>query len=552
MKGPIVRLIDLVRDERKGFVTALLASFATHVSTVVTVASLGWVVGRAWSHGSIRLPLIVLASAVFARAVLWWAEMSVAHDLAYRVIARLRLLVFDAFASIGPGGLTSQRSGDLATRSMADVELCEWFLAHTVTTVSAGLVVSATTVGVLAAFSAPSAVVAGCGALGLGALPWLLARWAEAGETNLRQASAETSANTTDLIWGMTDLTLLDPDGAWVDRATRAESGSSKWRDRRALVTAAEVATSLALLGAVSVLAVESLTASLRRNDISAASVPLVLALTIGAMLPVWPAAEASRRLGGVRAAVRRFTSVLDRAATAAEPPVVTNASEPFDLSSASTVRFHDVSYSYDWRRKPAVANITFELQPGECVALVGPSGAGKSTSAHLLLKWWHPATGAIEVGGHDLRTLDREILGRLVTFVPQDTHLFPISLADNISLGVPRASREEVKEAARRAMAHEFIAALPSGYDTNPGERGVRLSGGQRQRIAIARAMLRDAPILVLDEVSSNLDDTTEAELRAAMRAAATGRTTLVIAHRQATVDACDRVISLRDGRLQ
>ncbi len=214
-------------------------------------------------------------------------------------------------------------------------------------------------------------------------------------------------------------------------------------------------------------------------------------------------------------------------------------------------IRFDTVSFRYGPALRAAVDEVSFEVAPGETVALVGHSGAGKSTCANLVLRLWDVDTGAITIGGHDVREFPQEELRRLLTLVPQDAFLFNISLRENIRIGRPDATDAQVKEAARGALADEFISHLPDGYDTVAGELGARMSGGQRQRIAVARALLKDAPILIMDEAVSNLDAASEREVAAAMARAREGRTTLVIAHRLSTIRAADRIVVLDDGRV-
>ncbi|HEV8014042.1 MAG TPA: ATP-binding cassette domain-containing protein, partial [Stellaceae bacterium] len=181
----------------------------------------------------------------------------------------------------------------------------------------------------------------------------------------------------------------------------------------------------------------------------------------------------------------------------------------------------------------------------------VGASGAGKTTCANLLMRFWDPQVGTLRIGGCDLRDLPLEALRRKVTLVPQDVYLFNGSVADNIRMGRPEASQVEIERAARLAQAHDFIAALPKGYDTPCGERGTRLSGGQRQRIAIARAFLREAPVLIMDEAVSNLDTESEQALRAAMNEVRRGRTVLIIAHRPSTIRSADRILMIDGGHI-
>ena len=221
-------------------------------------------------------------------------------------------------------------------------------------------------------------------------------------------------------------------------------------------------------------------------------------------------------------------------------------------VSGGASLRFRDINFCYPSRpQQPALIHVDFEVKPGETVALVGPSGAGKSTVFQLLLRFYEAQSGHIELDGLPIETIDLRALRERVGIVPQDSVVFSASAMENIRYGRPEASDAEVVAAAKAAFAHEFIVAQPQGYDTFLGERGVRLSGGQRQRICIARAILKNSPLLLLDEATSALDAESEHMVQAALSSAMKNRTTLVIAHRLATVQNADRILVLEGGRI-
>ena len=224
----------------------------------------------------------------------------------------------------------------------------------------------------------------------------------------------------------------------------------------------------------------------------------------------------------------------------------------PLPVPLRGEIAMEDIVFHYPTRADaPALEGFTLRVQPGETVALVGPSGAGKSTVFALLLRFHDPQQGVVRVDGIDLRELDPAQLRESIALVPQAPTIFAASAADNIRYGRLEASDEELQRAARSAEAHEFITALPQGYASELGERGARLSGGQQQRIAIARALLKDAPILLLDEATSALDAQSERAVQHALENLMQGRTTLVIAHRLATVLKADRIVVMDRGRI-
>ena len=225
---------------------------------------------------------------------------------------------------------------------------------------------------------------------------------------------------------------------------------------------------------------------------------------------------------------------------------------QEFNGSVRGEIEFTSVNFKYPSRPdNPALSELDFKIKPGETVAFVGPSGAGKSTIFQLLLRFYDPISGFVKVDGIDLKQLSRETFRKNIAVVPQDPIIFAMSAIENIRFGRPDASDEDVISAAKAASAHDFITNLPNSYQTFVGERGVMLSGGQKQRIAIARAILRDAPILLLDEATSALDSENELAVKTAVEALSKNRTTLVVAHRLATVKKADRIIVLNHGKV-
>jgi ATP-binding cassette, subfamily B, bacterial len=255
---------------------------------------------------------------------------------------------------------------------------------------------------------------------------------------------------------------------------------------------------------------------------------------------------ETQVNLAGSLALFRRIFTVLDHPSEVADAP----RARPLARASGA-IELERVSFSYPGQVRPALDDLSVRIEPGRLVALVGPSGAGKTTLTTLIPRFYDPQEGHVRIDGHDAREVTLESLRRHIGIVFQDTFLFHASLRDNLLYARPDATEDELVAATDAAHMREFVAALPDGYDTTVGERGHRLSGGEKQRVAIARVILKDPRIVLLDEATSNLDSVSEQLIQAALRPLLAGRTSVVIAHRLSTILAADVILVLDRGRL-
>ncbi len=298
------------------------------------------------------------------------------------------------------------------------------------------------------------------------------------------------------------------------------------------------------LLGALIVIGLG--TWELSKGNISLGGLLAFMAYLTQLYSPIRGLSRLSNSLFSAAAGAERVIEVMDERPSVVDPP------EPVELGRAKgEVVFGDVSFRYPETEADVLQSVSFKASPGEVVALVGASGAGKSTAAKLLLRFYDPASGHIELDGRDIRDLSLESLRRNVAVVLQETLVFHASVRDNIAYGSEDVGEERIIAAARAADAHEFISALPEGYDTIVGQRGRRLSGGQRQRIAIARAMVRDAPVLVLDEPTTGLDAESSQRILEPLRRLMAGRTTIVISHNLTTIREAGSILVLDAGRV-
>ena len=486
-----------------------------------------------------------LGGVVVGRTVAAWAEMWLAHDLAYRILAELRIWIYRALDRLAPGYLLDRRSGDLSTAAMADVETFEWFYAHTVGTFIVAVVVPLGALLTLAAMHwlLPLALLPMT--LAVATVPFWLRKRAAAQGRRLRENLGSLNAEVVDGVQGLREVVAFGQGQRFLERLLRSSRSLVSVQVAHGSRAGGEHAVTAALitLGMVSIVIAAAYLVS--SGSLSPALYPVAIILAIFIFGPVTHITGIAESLGVVFAAADRVFAVLN-----APAPVRDTVEEAPPGPVEPRIEFRAVRFHYAPDLPLALDAASFTVEPGESVALVGRSGAGKSTCIHLLMRFWDVTDGAITIGGHDVRAFPQSALRDLIAWVPQDIYLFNMTIRENIRLARPDALDAEVEEAARVALAHDFIMRMPQGYETNAGERGAQMSGGQRQRIAIARAALRDAPILVMDEAVSNLDVENERLLREAMASVRAGRTSLVIAHRLSTIRSADRIIVLEEGR--
>jgi ATP-binding cassette subfamily C protein CydCD len=542
----IATLLGFIRPWA-GALALTVACGVGRVAAFIGVGALGALVIVAVRAGH---PFGLLATLLVLMApttgLLHWLESWRAHAMAYKLLMEMRIALFTKLDQLAPAYLLRRRSGDLLALATQDIETVEYFYAHTVAPAFVAILVPGTVMIALALVAWP---------LALALLPFLAyamlspikgRKHIDALGSQAREALARLGAHVTETIQGLSDLLAF--------QATTIRRTSFMQQARAARLTrlkllldlshqsaALEIATSV---GGLIVAAVGGQLVAAGRLD--AGLLPLLVLVAVAAFLPVSEIAQVGRQLADTIASTRRLHVV------EYEPVLITDGKlSPPIPRNGSSVRFANVDFRYPGRTLPALENVSFEVPAGSTVALVGASGAGKTTIANLLLRFWDPAAGTVELDGNDLRDLQLDTLRQRIALVAQDTYLFNDTLEANIRLARPDASAEDLQLALNQAALADFVAGLPEGLATRVGERGVQLSGGQRQRIAIARAFLKDAPVLVLDEATSHLDTISEAQVRAALDTLMRNRTTMVIAHRLSTIRNADMILVLDRGRV-
>ena len=545
------RLVGLMAGQRRWIVVGALLGFLAVGANVALMAMSAYLISRAaivTNVADVALTITAVRVLAIARAAFRYLERYVTHRATFAILADLRVWFFASIEPLAPAALAGHRRGDLLGRIVADIDTLEEFYVRVIVPPIVAALVTAFASLLLGTFD-PVLGIALFMFLALTgvALPLISRRLARRPAIALVTARADLRATVLDELQGMADLVALDRAAAHRDRVLAIGAATDQaLRDLAAVRgTAAALAATLAALAGVTVLAIGcGLVSDGRMDGVVLAVLPLV---AVASFEVIGPLSQAIALEDANETAARRLFELTDAAPATVDP---LDAGDPPTGAVSPRIVFRDVGFRYGSDEPAVLDGCTLEVPAGTSLAVIGPSGAGKTTLVNLLLRFWDPDHGAVEIDGRDLRGLRGDDVRRLVAVVGQDAHLFDATIRDNLAVADADASDEEIAAACRVACIDAAITALPAGYETRVGEHGVQLSGGERQRLAIARAILKDAPILVLDEATANLDVETEREVMDALAPFMAGRTTIVITHRPGVAARMDRTIRLDGGQ--
>ena len=544
------RLFGLLAGHRRWIVVGALLGFLAVGSNVALMAMSAYLISKAALVSNVaEVALAITAVRVLAigRAAFRYLERYVTHRATFAILADLRVWFFASIEPLAPARLTGRRSGDLLARIVADIETLEDFYVRIVVPPIVAVLVAAFASILLGVFD-PVLGLALLGFLALTGvvLPIASRRLSTRPAIALVSTRAELSAMLVDEITGLADLVALDRAADHRERVLELGRATDRAMAELAVVraAAAALAATFASLASVAVLAIGVQLVGVGRLDgVYLALLPLV---ALASFEVIGPLAQAFALVDTNEAAARRLFESIDAAPAVADGPDV----GPCPVLTDHGIEFRDVRFRYAPDEPYVLDGASFAVPSGASLAIVGASGAGKSTVINLLLRFWDYDEGEILIGGHDLHEFPAEDVRRMLGVVSQDVHLFNATIRDNLAVADPDVTDERIVEACRLARIHDAISALPDGYETRVGENGLLLSGGERQRLAIARAIIKDAPILILDEATANLDVETERDVMAALRPFMVGRTTLVVSHRVGVAAGMDRTLTLASGR--
>ncbi|MFE5815912.1 thiol reductant ABC exporter subunit CydD [Streptomyces sp. NPDC056479] len=549
-RGVLARVRAMSGPRRGRLFLALLLGSLALGSAVGLMATSGWLISRASQQPPVLyLMVAVTATRAFGigRAVFRYAERLVSHDAVLRMLADTRVAVYRRLERLAPAGLRRTRRGDLLSRLVADVDVLQDYWLRWLLPAGAATVVSAGAVGFTAWLLPEAGAVLAVGLLTAGVgVPLVTGAVARRAERRLAPARGVLATCVTDLLTGTAELTVAGALPGRTAEARRADGVLTRIASRAATATALGDGLT-ALISGLTVAATALVGASAVTDGRLAGVTMAVVVLTpLAAFEAVLGLPLAVQHRQRVRKSAERVHEVLDAPEPVREPERPRQApASPFPVAVRGLTARHA------GQDRDALAGFDLTLEEGRRIAVVGPSGSGKTTLAQVLLRFLDAGGGSYTLGGVDAYALDGDDVRRLVGLCAQDAHLFDSSVRENLLLARKDATEDQLRDALRRARLLDWADGLPDGLDTLVGEHGARLSGGQRQRLALSRALLADFPVLVLDEPAEHLDLPTADALTADLLAATEGRTTLLITHRLAGLEAVDEVVVVDEGRV-
>jgi ATP-binding cassette, subfamily C, bacterial CydC len=549
MIATLRRLLALASAPRVRVALAVALGALTVAFGVGLMATAGYLISRAAERPAIlSLTAAIVAVRFFGlgRPILRYLERLVSHDLAFRVLTRVRGYAYERIEPLAPAGLESYRRGDLLSRFVADVDSLQNLHLRGVGPPLVAVTAGALSVGATAAFLPAAAVVLAVGLLvGATLVPAAVAVLGRRAAGRRAAARGALAAELVDIVRAAPELVVYGQDEERLGRVRAADETLLRLSRRDALAGGIGDALGLLVTGATVAGVLALAVGAHADGDLNRVNIALLALLALASFEAVQPLPGAAREFMATLSSGRRLLDVTDREPTVVDP---SRPAPPPPLRPA--VALEDVSARYGSEEDPALEGLTLRLEPGRHVALVGESGAGKTTVANLFLRFLDPESGRVTLAGRDLREYRQEDVRRAIAVAGQDSYLFSTSVRENVRLARPEATDAELEHALRRAQIWEWVESLPQGWDTLVGEEGREVSGGQRQRIALARALLAESGVLVLDEPTAHLDTDTASDLVRDVLEAAAGRSVLLITHRPERLDLVDEVHELPPRR--
>lgn len=544
MKRLILELGPLIPVMMITITLGVLGFLAAITLTTMSAVAVGILIGEVtWISFKMALGLMLLMAVM--RGLLRYGEQLSGHYIAFKILAILRDKAFACLRRLAPAKLEGKNKGDLITMVTSDIELLEVFYAHTIAPITIAIITNTIITGILYSIHPYFGLLGGGFFLivGLG-IPYFSSAFAKEAGAIYRQTFARTNGLILDSLRGLKEILIYNNSEARLqavhNSSVNLNKSQEKLKAHEGLVRAlADLTIMVALLSFVLVGAY-----LMGQGELGFGNYLIAVVMIASSFGPVVALSNLSNNLLQTFACAQRLFDLLD------EVPQVSEVAGAGKCSHDEVV-YEGVSFGYPGRKETLLEEMDLSIVKGEHIALVGESGIGKSTFIKLLMRFWDVSKGEIRIDESNINTIPTASLRAGQTLVSQETYLFNESILENIRLGNPKATKEEVVEAAKRASVHEFIMSLPDGYDAKVGELGGCVSSGEKQRIGLARAFLRQSEVLILDEPTSNLDTLNEAEILKAIKENSQDQTVVMVSHRKSTTAICHKVYELKERKI-
>ena len=541
----MARLIGLVKPLTGYMILAIAMGLIGHLCAAFITIFGGYALLDVLGLPGIGMGIAFACMAVFsiARAGLRYGEQACNHFIAFKLLALIRDKVFGALRRLCPAKLEGKDKGDLISVITSDIELLEVFYAHTISPIAIAALFSAIMVGFIGGIHLLLGVVAAAAYAVVGAVvPLVISRMSGEDGARFRSKSGELSSFVLCSLRGLNEIIQYGQGTSRLQQMQRHTAGLAADEERMKRVTGRNIAitNSIILLFDLTMLLLSALLC--QQSVIGFEGVVIATLALMSSFGPVVALANLGSTLQSTFAAGNRVLDILE------ESPVVEDVTgQPETLCTGA--KAENVTFAYG--DETILQNVSVDVPKGSVIGINGRSGSGKSTLLKLMMRFWRVQQGEISLSGRSVDDINTSDLRTMEAFVTQDTHLFHSSIAENLRIAKPDATQAEIEAACRKASVHDFITRLPQGYDTPVAELGDSLSGGERQRIGLARAFLHDAPLLLLDEPTSNLDSLNEAVILRSLREERADKTVVLVSHRKSTMGIADKVYSVEHGRV-
>lgn len=552
----LLPFIKLLSPHRNWAYLALLAGIITLLTSIGLLAVSGWFLSAAAVAGlslaatqafNLHTPSAGIRGFALVRTLARYAERVISHETTLRLLSSLRVWFYKKIEPQAPANLYRYRSGDLLSRIVGDIDILDSLFVRVLSPTISALVVAALLGGILWWLAPMLAIVYLCFFLLAGIVTPIFVGWASRRiGARIQKQQALLRSNLVEDLHGMADLTIYGVQGQHSHDRLIESDRLLQLQEKMAVISGASTAI-ITFLGGLAALSTLYVALPLAQNGTFSA--PVLAFISFGVLASfetIQPLPLAYQMMGKIKEAAERLLQVSEA------PVAVVFPDTPASPSTEATIAFDKVSFSYPGSKESSVLKaVTLTIAPQSTVALVGPSGSGKTTLAHLLTRFWDPDQGNILLGETDLKALGEEQLRSMITMVSQKGHIFNGTLRENLLIAAPEAEEEQLQEALEKAQLDQFVASLPEGLDTWVGEAGSQLSGGEARRLVLARALLKNSPVWILDEPTEGLDNRTRRQFTETIFANLTGRTGLFITHTPEALAQVDQVCFLENGQI-